>query len=82
MAPLDLNIGLWFDCFTKIDSILVPDTENISSELLTQYNLVCNLFIIHLQGQLIVLGDEWNFQFFQKYFLYKVIGCIDIQRHP
>ena len=32
MAPLDLNIGLWFDCFTKIDRILILDIENISSE--------------------------------------------------
>ena len=27
---LDLDVGLWFNVFTKINSILVPNVENIS----------------------------------------------------
>ena len=33
IGKLDV-VGLWFDHFTTIDRILVPDIENISSDLL------------------------------------------------
>ena len=29
---MDLDVDLWFEYFTKIDSILVPDIENISTD--------------------------------------------------
>ena len=37
MYVLELDVGLWFDYCTKIDSILVPDIENLISEDLVKF---------------------------------------------